>query len=94
MSNMARRLVLALALIPALTACNPFAVLAPTHEEIRAAGWVFPAAERSPTLAKIDPGFCYQTLAGIDCYTEPVPESAGQFVADPPILSLPEPYRR
>ena len=91
---MAKRLLLSLALIPIVGACNPFALFAPTHEEVRAAGWVFPTTERSPTLAKTDPGFCYQTLASVDCYTEPVPELAGQFVADPPILSHPEPYRR
>ncbi len=77
-----------------LAACNPLRVFAPTHEDIRAAGWVFPSAERSPTLARRNPGFCYQTLAAIDCYTEPVPGLSNQFVADPAILSLPEPYRR
>ncbi len=79
----------------ALGACNnPFDVFAPTHAETRAAGWVFPAAERTPTLAIRVTGFCYQTLAAVDCYTTPVPGLERRLVADPPILIDPPPYRR
>ncbi len=78
----------------ALAACNPFSAFAPTHEQVRAKGWLFPAQDRSPVFAIPRPGFCYQTLAGIDCYAEPVPGFQNQLVADPRILSAPAAYRR
>ena len=77
-----------------LAACNPFSSFAPTHEEVRAAGWLFPTPEASPILAQTDPGFCYETLAEVDCYTEPIPELRERLAADPPILSVPPPFQR
>lgn len=78
----------------ALAACNPLSAFAPTHEQVRAKGWLFPTQARSPVLADPLRGFCYQTLAGIDCYAELVPSLQNQLVADPPILSAPSAYRR
>ena len=77
-----------------LAACNPFSEFAPTHEEVRAQGWVFPSPERSPLLEIPERGFCYRTLARIDCYQEPVPGLDNRLAADPQILTVPAPYRR
>lgn len=78
----------------ALAACNPLSIFAPTHEEVRAKGWLFPTQDRTPILADPADGFCYRTLAEIDCYSDPVPGAESRLVADPPILSAPATYRR
>lgn len=69
------KVVCALALALALAGCsNPWAAYRPSEAERLRADWYPPSSQR------LEPRFCYRTLARVDCFAQPQLGQSGRQV--------------